>query len=366
MRNIPGLFLPLVVLSACGGSKKGVSFSAPKIGPIVEAAVPSGLKSGAYYLDGGECTSENPSVCATSAGFLQFIKGYVFKKDTSGKTAAPTFYRYWVDVVDATLDSLNSRLKETEEDAKGAACLKKEATQVSFKFPLAGKEIETVSKFYCWEEQNHPEGGVQNFAFGKDATHTYLAFRTDDKAKTGGKGSRIVSAKVSNDGNIVEVWFIGSSWQNAAIGSSELATRVGFQRVVANKADGTFTFNSVEDPDLGGYLFASYFANSDGKKIYMEARTSNGPTEKVDVTGMVPGTGGCISATNLNEAASDCTALAKPASAFALTHSLHNREYTAADGTVIPTAFNRDTFAAAVSTIQGLDYSALGVSKLSP
>ena len=295
-------------MGACGEtrSSSGASFGAPDISDIVDSAA-SSLTTQALVAASGDlrpfsCPTDgtfSAECAASAAAYIGFLQAGVFNKATNSSVAGPQYYRWWVDVVDAALAETEQRLAGNDE---APACLSETATAVDFVFTINGSD-ETVSpKLQCWENQGAtPEGGEQDFAFGKDDTHYYLVYRTSDSCTTNGCGTRFLLAKASIDGNEADIWNVGYSWQSGAQSANA-------QRVLANKTTGEFTFNLVEDPiDVGGMGFLSFYGNTDGTNAYFEATTSISNNKK-DIPNLIPGTGGCFLTSDLSSAG-DCSGL---------------------------------------------------------
>jgi len=366
------------LLGACGAkdSSGGTTFVAPSLSGIVEAAVPSSLKTStlaAFFKKPdlhlrsnanpifspfvADCSSVNGGTttgCSTPAKYIGFLQAEVFT-DIEG-VAEPQFYRYWVNVVDAAMTETNTRLAGNADET----CLTSTAATVNFTFNINATDVTVAQKLQCWENQTGPAGSAatQNFAFGKDEDNFYLVYRTNDNEETSGKGSRILLAKASADGNKAEIWFIGKSMQND---SGTLVNSVNAQRILANKATGEFTFNTVEDPDLADtMLFSSFFGNTDGTNAYFEARFGN--STLTDVTSMVPGTGWCSTTAALTTAGGDCSALDSDSmpTAFGLSAPMKNGAGTQwqADDTA------EAAFITAITAIEAIDYEAQEVQEM--
>jgi hypothetical protein len=362
----------------CGNttSSGGSGFGAPNIGAIVDSATPSNLKSttttASYFLErllginsavasSATCTAAgNVSTgCGTAENYLEFLRSEVFQKVTGGSVAATLYYRYWVDVLDTAMTETDKRVKSNNS----AACLSQSPVSVDFKFNVSGADVTVTSKLQCWETQTGTGTTTQNMAFGKDSTHFYLVYRTNDNATTAGSGIRIVIAKAALDGTTADIWFLGASYQSP-MGGGATERRGNVQRVLANKTTKAFTFNTVEEDDTAkGYLFGSFFANTDGTNLYLEAAYGAGGAIN-DVTGMTRAAPYCaaLSAITTPLAASTCTTInaANVPSGFGLTAPMTNSStgsatlWQASDTT-------EAAFEAAVDAIIAKDYTAAGV-----
>jgi hypothetical protein len=365
-----------VLSSSCGKENKdkvGYDFQAPKLAPIVDAAAPKALKSGkgptTLQLEDTStvCTFQDGSGCDTLQGFLTFAKSYVFQKSSDPAVAAPTYYRYWVDTVDLALSQTKERLKDNKIEEGQTACYSGEAKTVPFVFPIAGQQVTVNAKLFCYEQQTTPDAGTsQDFAFGKDADSFWLVYRTKDKGTTTGKGSRIVIAKAKANGKEADIWFLGGSYQQTP-GAASAQYRVNAQRILANASNGSFVFNSVEDPALP-LVFASFFANSNGKKLYMEARTAGEGTSAgaphVDVAGMAPGTGACLEAGNIEVETTGCDDVKKIPATFGVKTPFHSAAHTSSGGIAVPVALELEANKAALEAIEKMDYASKGVGAM--
>lgn len=380
--NSPFLFSALILASTfylgCANSTNtatGSGFGAPSIGAIVDSATPSNLKSTtttSYFLEkflginsaiasSATCTAAGSvsSGCGTAENFLEFLRSEVFQKVTGGSVAATLYYRYWVDVLDTAMTQTDTRVKSNST----SACLSQTPVSVDFTFNVSGADVTVTSKLQCWETQTGTGATTQNMAFGKDSSNFYLVYRTNDNATTAGSGIRIVLAKAALDGTTADIWFLGASYQTP-MGGGATQRRGNLQRVMANKTTKAFTFNTVEEDDTAkGYLFGSFFANTDGTNLYMEAAYGGG-SAITDVTGMTRAAPYCaaLSAITTPIAASNCATInaANLPSGFGLTAPMTN----SSTGSATLWQANDTTeaaFEAAVDTIVAKDYTAAGV-----
>ena len=369
------------LISGCSKDSGGASsFGAPNIGAIVDAAIPTALKTSSAsrnrlwdrlsavpsaHAAQSTCTSKNPassSSCSTAAHFVEYLRDEVFQKITG--VAGTQYYRYWIDVLDTAMSETDGRITGSES---APACVEQTPVEVAFTFNINTETVTVRQKLQCWEQQTAPGSATQNMAFGKDSENVYLVYRTDDNALTNGSGERYVIAKASVDGNQAEIWFVGASCQKAggASCSGRSEFKVNAQRVLANKSTGSFTFNTVEDETVAnGMLFGDFYANSNGTNIYLEAAFGNGSL--TDVSGMTSagnGASNCLVASTLSAtSAATCNTIGRSGgmpSNFGLTAPMRNKHSTVwqADATA------RGAFLTALDTISGIDYTAQGVGK---
>ena len=372
------LLLTSLVSGCSKESGSGTTFGAPNIGAIVDAAIPSRLKGASASLrqrkveswlgltsafaTSATCTSgasADSSGCATASNYIDFLRSEVFEKATG--VSGTQYYRYWVDVLDTAMSQTNSRLAE---DTTPPACLDQTPVSVNYSFNVNGQSVTVTQKLQCWEQQTAPGATSQNMAFGKDSEYFYLVYRTDDNALTNGSGERYVIAKATIDGNQAEIWFVGAGCQVVGGGScsSRSDFKVNAQRVLANKSTGQFTFNSVEDDSLTGYIFNDFYGNTDGTNLYLEAGFARGGT-LFDVTGMTSagnGANNCILTSDLSSAGT-CTSLGRssmPAN-FGLTAPMRNKHSSKwqADASA------KSAYLTALQAIADIDYTAQGVGK---
>lgn len=382
----PNPFLPVAtlalttLLTGCSKESGGYNFGAPNIGAIVDAAIPSTLKTSSAsvkskrieswlglpsaYATSATCTSVGSTVatgCSTASNYVEFLRSEVFQK-VSGVSESQ-YYRYWVDVLDNAMNETNTRLAGS---STAPACVDQTPVTVNFSFNVNNQAVTVATKLQCWEQQTAPGSATQNMAFGKDSENFYLVYRTDDNSLSNGSGERYVIAKASIDGNQADIWFVGASCQN--VGTTPCSSRNDFkgnaQRVLANKTTGDFTFNSVEDESLAGAkIFGDFYGNTDGTNLYIEGAFGNGGTI-TDVTGMTASGAAtnCLKVSDLTSLGSDCSpTLGRGAmpSDFGLTAPMRNKHTTKwqADSTA------KTAFLSALDTISSIDYTAQGVGK---
>jgi hypothetical protein len=311
-----------ISLAACSKKDKkidGYDYAAPTVAPIVESAAPKGLTGSATLLLADNAFEAILDTAATEASFKTFMSTYMFKKDTTGKVAAPVYYRYWVDVLDDAMTQVKTRIAGTEDSAD--RCWNKELVTFTHKFTVASQEVSAVGKYNCWELQSTPSssanGGFQKMAFGKDETHFYLMYITSDATtlSTPSQGERIIIAKAALDSTSADIWFIGRSLQGSPSGSN---IRGVVNRIIANKTDGSFSFG-LSDEGIGSTNCAIY-ARSNGQKVNIQARTprQGSSTECQNVENMAWDTGGCYDAASL-ASTTGCTELVAVPSDFGLT-----------------------------------------------
>jgi len=182
-----------------------------------------------------------------------------------------------------------------------------------------------------------------------------------------GNGERYLIAKASADGNQADIWFVGASCPNGGGCGARGDFAVNAQRVLANKATGTFTFNQAESESVAeGMLFGDFYANTDGTHLYLEAAYGAGGDEGLtDVTGMTSagdGAANCVRTSDLAPVGStDCSTLGRSAmpSTFGLDAPMRNKHTTQwqADEQA------KTAFLTALQVISDIDYSAEGVGK---
>jgi hypothetical protein len=293
--------------SSDDSSKSGYSFGAPEIAPIVDSVTPEGLTSSSSALTQQEYL-DLLDTADTEESFKTFVTSYVFKKDTTGKVAAPVFYRYWIDVLDRTMKEVGGRLAESED--KEGACWKKDPVSLTHSFTVGSEDVEVIGKYNCWELQSTPndaKGGFQKMAFGKDDDYAYLMTVTSDSEEFSSfEGERVIFAKAALDSTEADVWFIGRSLQGM---TNNQQIRGVANRIIVNKETNAFSYG-LSDEGIGSTNCAIY-ARSNGTILNFQARTPDTGSSDTckDVTGMEWGTGACYNAATL-ATATGCESLA--------------------------------------------------------
>jgi hypothetical protein len=374
------LFVSAFISGCSKDSSTASSFGAPNIGAIVDAAVPTKLKTSpvawnktwnrlstipSAHAAQSTCTTKNPALtssCYEVGDYVEFVRDEVFQKITG--VAGTQYYRYWIDVLDTAMSETDGRITGSES---APACVEQTPVEVAFTFNINNETVTVRQKLQCWEQQTAPGSATQNMAFGKDSENVYLVYRTNDNAFTNGSGERYVIAKASVDGNQAEIWFVGASCQKAggASCSGRSEFKVNAQRVLANKSTGSFTFNTVEDDTVAsGMHFGDFYANSNGQYIFFEAAYGSGSAvQNVDDndTSTNTVTPWCLNSTTLfTTSLSNCSTLNRSSmpSNFGLSAPMRN------SGTIWQASSGaKSSFLTALDTISSIDYTAQGVGK---
>ncbi len=345
-----------------GSKASGARFGAPSLGAIVDSAAPGGLTSSSS-LQSARMPAKSLAPqsivtdCSTYTGgtnhheldnFLSFMKCGVFQKNTT--LAGPTYYRYWVDILDATLASIDARFAAAENPP---ACLKATAISKTFQFTLdhadATMSPETVSlpmKFSCYEDTDN-----YVMAFGKDDDYYYVAnFTSQDSDAT----RVLVMARASKDGNTADLWFLGTSPQSgAAVPAWANGKTAVANRVIANKETGSFTYSIAEIPL--GLAQQSNFIRSDGSIFYFKAQASDGQSAQDVADGAD------------TEFCRDAVSLAATTDATACSTAGLNVIPTGFGLTTVPRSGGAaffDELKADIETIATTDFGALGVTRI--
>jgi hypothetical protein len=337
--------LALTMSIGCSGEK--YEFGAPEVAPIVDGAVPSGLKGGTS-LHSMQDFLQLMDTASTEESFKSYVTNYVFKKDTTGKVAGPVYYRYWIDVLDEGMAQVETRI--SERDDEDSACWNQDAVELTHTFTIGSEDVKFAGKYNCWESQSTPNsatGGFQKMAFGKDDDNFYLMYVTSDAKEftSGGQGERIVMARAAADSSSADIWFIGRSFQSGPNGSMISGTA---NHILANKTTGAFSFGLTDEAI--GSTNCAMFARSNGSVVNFQARTpvAGSATECQDVTGMAWGTGACYDSATL-ATATGCEDLKSAPSDFGTSAPFKESDVT---------AIEEDS-----KTLANLDFDAAGVAE---
>jgi len=273
------LLSALTILPMTGCSKKkdsdaSYNFGAPRVSDIVRATAPAGLTGGSSLAE--SCSTFNPSASANEAYLFSKYRDYLacatFQQ--SSKVEATSFYRYWVDVLDTSMGQTNARLSAKAESLP--ICVSATPTSTSFKINVetsSASEAATIDmKFNCFETLKSGTSS-QTMAFGKDSDYYYLMFITKDAdslTKTG-QGFRVMIAKVTTDSNQADIWFIGNSYQSSPVMPRPDNISTVFNRVIANKSTGEFTYSKTET--LTGMAIQSSFIRSNGTNLFVKGQS---------------------------------------------------------------------------------------------
>lgn len=331
-------------------SASGASFGAPSVSTILEAAAPDGLVASTSTLAiVDDCSSYTSSGSNNHLldNFLSFMKCASFRENSN--FAGPTYYRYWVDKLDETLSSIDTRFSSA---TTAPACLTSTAVSKTFEFTVdhagALSTPETVQypmKFNCYETDT--DDGY-NMAFGKDDDYYYVAnFTTSDSGNT----KILVLSRVTVDGNEADLWFLGTSSQSGvSVPSWANGKTAVANRVMANKSTGAFTYSIAEIPL--GMTQQSNFIRSNGDVFYFKAQTADGQSVQDVVDGSA--TEFCRNADTL--AAADSTSECTSAALNTVPAGFGISTIPRSGGTAFFTELKID-----IQTISETDFGALGV-----